>query len=113
RLAEPRLTFGDGSAVGEYGIEAGVTPGYDLGPLPSGELLIMGGDQVYPAPVRTVAHDAYWDRTVGPYELACVEAAKARGCEYERGQRTVLAIPGNHDWYDGLVSFLGRFCSPE
>ena len=28
-----------------------------------------------------------------------------------RGSRKVLAIPGNHDWYDGLVSFLGQFCA--
>jgi hypothetical protein len=113
RLAQPELTFGDAGQVGEYGIEDGVTPVDEPGPLPAGQLLIMGGDQVYPAPVRTVAHDAYWDRTVGPYELACAEVAKALGREYERGQRTVLAIPGNHDWYDGLVSFLGRFCSPD
>src|SRR4029079_2192683 len=103
RLAQPELTFGDGGQLGEYGIEKDVViPVDQLGPLPAGQLLIMGGDQIYPAPVRTVAHDAYWDRTVGPYELACIEAAQAHGHEYERGQRTVLAIPGNHDWDDGL-----------
>ena len=41
-----------------------------------------------------------------------------RACKYETALRTtvaphpsVYAIPGNHDWYDSLVSFTRLFCS--
>lgn len=64
-----------------------------------GELLVMGGDQVYPLASDT----EYRNRTVGPYETACRNVA-----EEPMG---LLAVPGNHDWYDGLTAFLSRFCS--
>ncbi|MGH3467549.1 MAG: metallophosphoesterase family protein [Thermocrispum sp.] len=67
------------------------------GPLPRGELLVMGGDQVYPA----ASVQAYRDRTKGVYAAALPQAD---------GQRpTIYALPGNHDWYDGLTAFLRVF----
>jgi hypothetical protein len=65
--------------------------------LPAGELLVMGGDQVYPAS----SAQGYEDRTTGPYRSALPASAGT--------ERLVLAIPGNHDWYDGLTSFLRTF----
>ncbi|MEU4393408.1 metallophosphoesterase [Kribbella sp. NPDC023855] len=65
-------------------------------PLPRAELLVMGGDQVYPAASST----AYEDRTKGPYRAALPEPAN---------QPTLFALPGNHDWYDGLTAFLRVF----
>lgn len=62
-----------------------------------GELLVFGGDEVYP----TASVKAYEDRTLHPWTCAI------------QGQRKpphVFAIPGNHDWYDGLVSFMRLFC---
>ncbi|HVG59018.1 MAG TPA: hypothetical protein VNA24_10725 [Hyalangium sp.] len=62
-----------------------------------GELLVFGGDEVYPA----ASVSAYEERTLKPWASAL------------RGQRPpphVFAIPGNHDWYDGLVSFIRLFC---
>jgi hypothetical protein len=62
-----------------------------------GELLVFGGDEVYP----TASVKAYEERTLHPWTCAI------------QGQRKpphVFAIPGNHDWYDGLVSFMRLFC---
>lgn len=73
-------------------------PSLDLdGPKPRGSLLIMGGDEVYPA----ASTGAYEDRSKGVYRAALpVE---------EEGGPTLFALPGNHDWYDGLTSFLRVF----
>ncbi|GGS48638.1 MULTISPECIES: metallophosphoesterase family protein [Actinokineospora] len=65
--------------------------------LPRGSLLVLGGDQVYPG----ASTRAYEDRTKGPYRAALPSTT---------GDRPVLfALPGNHDWYDGLTSFLRVF----
>ena len=63
----------------------------------AGEFLILGGDQVYP----TAGRDAYQNKFVGPYRAAL---------PWRATPRTIFAIPGNHDWYDGLTSFLRIFC---
>jgi len=69
------------------------------GKLPRGQVLIFGGDEVYP-----VAHrDVYRDRLVEPFESALAES----GEQFPY----VFAVPGNHDWYDSLVSFTRLFCS--
>jgi hypothetical protein len=67
--------------------------------LPRGEVLVMGGDQVYP----TASGEAYEDRCKGPY-TAALPAPPADG-----PQPTLYAVPGNHDWYDGLTAFLRLF----
>jgi hypothetical protein len=67
--------------------------------LPRGQVLVMGGDQAYPAASAT----AYEDRTKGPYR-----AALPREDEVE-DRPTLFALPGNHDWYDGLTAFLRVF----
>jgi hypothetical protein len=67
--------------------------------LPRGELLLMGGDQVYPV----ADGDGYESRTKGPYRAALPEAP------VEGTQPTLYALPGNHDWYDGLTAFLRLF----
>lgn len=62
-----------------------------------GELLVFGGDEVYPA----ASVSEYVERTLQPWVCAI------------RGQRRpphLFAVPGNHDWYDGLVSFMRLFC---
>lgn len=64
--------------------------------LPRGSLLVMGGDEVYP----TASARDYEDRTVGPYKAALPVADD---------QPLLVALPGNHDWYDGLTSFLRIF----
>ena len=64
------------------------------------DALILGGDEVYPTPGR----DEYHNRFHGPYmgSLPYVDPA--------RTPPLLFAIPGNHDWYDGLSSFTRLFC---
>ena len=67
--------------------------------LPRGRALVMGGDEVYPVPTR----EEYENRFRGPYAAACPTSAAPAP--------DLLAIPGNHDWYDGLTDFLRIFCA--
>jgi hypothetical protein len=69
--------------------------------LPRGNVLVLGGDQVYP----TASGQAYGDRWKGPYTAALPV----------RTQQTpdLYALPGNHDWYDGLTAFLRLFAQGE
>ena len=62
-----------------------------------GRLLVLGGDLVYPTPNK----DNYDARLIGPYQLAAQF--------YDDEPAEVLAIPGNHDWYDSLVAFRRLF----
>ena len=71
-------------------------------PLPKGELLVMGGDEVYPDP----SMKAYTERTLAPYSLACENHKK----DDDGLKSHLFAIPGNHDWYDGLQAFNNIFC---
>ena len=63
-----------------------------------GRALVLGGDQVYPS----ASWDAYRDRFVGPYRAALPHLP-------EDEVPHLFAIPGNHDWYDGLTSFTRLF----
>ncbi|HVR39735.1 MAG TPA: metallophosphoesterase, partial [Thermoanaerobaculia bacterium] len=67
--------------------------------LPRGEVVILGGDQVYPTSNR----DAYQNQFIGPYRSALPWRP-------ENETRSIYSIPGNHDWYDGLTSYLRIFC---
>lgn len=75
-----------------------------------GRILIFGGDEVYP----TASPQNYRDRLIYPYGSAFPKRRNARANESQDGsQPTVFAIPGNHDWYDSLVSFSDLFCENE
>ena len=65
--------------------------------LPRGRLLMMGGDEVYPV----ASTRAYEDRSKGVYRAALPAT--------EGTPPTLFAVPGNHDWYDGLTAFLRVF----
>jgi hypothetical protein len=67
--------------------------------LPRGRVLVMGGDQVYP----TASREEYANRLEGPYEAALP-------CRPVSDHPDLFAVPGNHDWYDGLTSFMRLFC---
>jgi hypothetical protein len=66
--------------------------------LPRGHFLMMGGDEIYPTP----SSGRYDDKTVGPYKAALPNPPPD-------GTPALYALPGNHDWYDGLSSFLRLF----
>lgn len=87
-LAAPRLDPAGGGPAGAGGTQRTTR----------GAVLIMGGDQVYPsASVRE-----YENRLVGPYRAALPYT--------DDDHPALFAIPGNHDWYDGLTAFLRVFC---
>ncbi|WP_281321952.1 metallophosphoesterase [Flavobacterium aestivum] len=68
--------------------------------LQSGNLLILGGDQVYPTPNG----DEYKNRFKIPFSAAHNVPATT-----ENERPIMFAIPGNHDWYDGLTNFMKLF----
>jgi 3',5'-cyclic AMP phosphodiesterase CpdA len=68
-----------------------------------GHVLVFGGDQVY----ATASRDEYKRRFIAPFE----QATRAENAEDTLATADVYAIPGNHDWYDGLNSFMGLFCA--
>ncbi|RYG02546.1 MAG: hypothetical protein EON94_05700, partial [Caulobacteraceae bacterium] len=70
--------------------------------LPRGQLLIMGGDQVYP----TASREDYGERLLDPFD----QAHDLHSATWPEKAPDLYAIPGNHDWYDGLNSFFGLFC---
>ncbi len=69
-------------------------------PLPRGQVLVMGGDQVYP----TASWRQYEDRCKGPYQAALPRADP---------EPSLYCLPGNHDWYDGLTAYLRLFGKGE
>jgi phosphatidylserine/phosphatidylglycerophosphate/cardiolipin synthase-like enzyme len=66
--------------------------------LPAGQILLMGGDQCYPQGTQA----EYQKRLVDPYNWAF---------RTDNPKRKLFAIPGNHDWYDGLSAFSSLFTS--
>jgi len=75
-------------------------PDGSLATLPRAKLVFLGGDQVYPTP----AGGLYKQRFSIPYESAFPEVLN------DPDRPDLYAIPGNHDWYDGLSGFLKLFC---
>ncbi len=65
--------------------------------MPRGSLLVFGGDEVYPF----ASISEYENRLVGPY--------RAMFPHSDPPSPLVVAIPGNHDWYDGLTAFMHVF----
>lgn len=70
--------------------------------LPRGQVLILGGDLVYP----TASLEEYENRFFQPFE----EAEKRLDAAGRADMPDLYAIPGNHDWYDGLSAFFSLFC---
>jgi hypothetical protein len=76
--------------------------GVALGPEgrpPQADLLVLGGDEVYP--VASAAE--YESRLTSVLRRASHRAGVTH-------RPPVLALPGNHDWYDGLAAFRRVFC---
>ncbi len=72
--------------------------------LPRGQLLVMGGDQVYP----NASTSRYRNQTLAPYELGWEPSETEDGTAAESG---LLVLPANHDWYGGIGPFREAFCS--
>ena len=69
--------------------------------LPRGRVLVLGGDQVYPV----ASTKGYENRWKGPYRAALPAGGDS--------SPTIFALPGNHDWYDGLTAFLRVFAQGD
>lgn len=67
--------------------------------LPRAQILVFGGDEVYP----TASRAAYDQKLIQPYQMALRNSPQS--------PPELFAIPGNHDWYDSLVSFTRLFCN--
>jgi hypothetical protein len=63
-------------------------------------VLVMGGDQVYPTP----SAEDYREKLIAPYSKASDRQ------DWPQRKPHLYAVPGNHDWYDGLTAFLNLFC---
>lgn len=83
--------------VAEYEVEDPDAKGEKL-VLPRGDILFLGGDLSYP--VATVLEMTR--RLVEPWNRVLEQHTAG-------GPRVLLAVPGNHDWYDGLDGF-SRLC---
>lgn len=66
------------------------------------DLLVLGGDEVYPVGSPKNYRERLNNvlRIVGQLDVV-------------NGQPPVAALPGNHDWYDGLASFRRNFCESQ
>ncbi|UKA63952.1 hypothetical protein [Arthrobacter sp. FW306-04-A] len=77
--------------------------------LPRGNVLVLGGDEVYPV----ASPERYEDKMVGPYRKAFPAPAPSDSDAPPPSTcppaTLMLALPGNHDWYDGLTSFIRLF----
>jgi hypothetical protein len=71
--------------------------------LPRARAVVFGGDQVYP----TASREAYRVRLNEPFRAANRVETGTPDIEGHH----VYAVPGNHDWYDGLTAFMGLFCA--
>jgi hypothetical protein len=78
-----------------------------VGPLPRADVLMLGGDQVYPTP----ADSAYRTRFLDPFRSALPASIPPHNDPAVDPK--LFAIPGNHDWYDGLRGFIQTFCSGQ
>ena len=90
-------TYAIAYAAAQRSLTVSGNPGVEL---PRADVLVFGGDQVYPSPSR----EEYQRRLVAPY-------AAAFGDDTPIERPHVYAVPGNHDWYDGLSAFTRLFCS--
>ena len=66
--------------------------------LPRADVVAFGGDLVYPDATAS----SYEHRLVGPFTAALPWTPPDR-------RPAMFAIPGNHDWYDGLTAFMRVF----
>ncbi|OQR90250.1 hypothetical protein THRCLA_09395, partial [Thraustotheca clavata] len=89
--------------------------------LPRGECLVIGGDLAYPHPDAESYESRFWrtfEYAMKPpacYDPAAVSTQKPvlpPGCALLKDYKgpTCFAIPGNHDWFDGLNTYKRFVC---
>lgn len=78
-------------------------------PLPRADLLVFGGDLVYPS----ASDETYQTRFINLFKAALSNRHKLPIYDDKDMTRAVVSFPQNHDWYDNLSSFLMLFCQKE
>lgn len=74
--------------------------------LPAGAFALICSDVIYPSgDVNDYVHAVYLPYGHRPDGPGVADDPLAR--------LDILALPGNHDWYDGLAGFMFHFCSRE
>lgn len=83
--------------------------------LPRGQVLLLGGDQVYPTPAQGGYRTRFLDpfRAALPAPVPAISAPNSDKPVEMAGAPLMLATPGNHDWYDGLRGFAQLFCNRQ
>lgn len=74
--------------------------------LQRGNILVMGGDLVYP----DASEIQYINRFKGPLRFVF---PNSKLLEDNKSHPDLFAIPGNHDWYDGLSAFTRMMCQQK
>ena len=74
-----------------------------------GEILLFGGDGVYP----TANWEDYDKKLVKPYAMAFNSSRGGDSSDKSDLKKNphLFVLPGNHDWYDSLVAFQNLFCT--
>ncbi len=86
-------------------VDAAVQPEGKRANLGPADLLVLGGDEVYPV----ASADKYRQRFTAVFRAARLCYPDFLDDDSPHGP-PVLALPGNHDWYDGLSAFRRTFC---
>ncbi|MCI3936886.1 metallophosphoesterase [Chryseobacterium aahli] len=74
------------------------------------DMLVVGGDLVYPDATET----NYIDRFKGPIRLLFPsDKQNVKGGRFAKNNTLLVATPGNHDWYDGLNAFFRMMCQQK
>ncbi len=68
------------------------------------DILIMGGDEVYPV----ASEELYWKRLIRPFKQAAEDLRNEADIS-GLSNTDLYLVPGNHDWYDSLGSFSRKF----
>jgi hypothetical protein len=108
-IASDSISPIDRATTGGLGTTAGAAaePGHAMAEattLRRADVVIMGGDEVYPRATK----QNYWNRTIGPYRWASETSETTMNANAD-----LYALPGNHDWYDGLGEFMKWFCTGD
>ena len=74
---------------------------------PMSHLLVLGGDEVYPVATEKNYETRFWQ--VFGYARRWASGIEDHNASYSTAPK-LAALPGNHDWYDGLVTFRQLFC---
>ncbi|MBD8080829.1 metallophosphoesterase family protein [Chryseobacterium caseinilyticum] len=86
--------------------------GKDFIELDRADMLVLGGDLVYP----DATESNYIDRFKGPIRLLFPGENKnlrEEGERFAKNNTLLVATPGNHDWYDGLNAFFRMMCQQK